>query len=343
MSGGVDSSVAASLLVKADYEVIGINLKLFDAEESGKCCGSQGAEDARAVCQKLGIPFYSFDYRKEFEEKVIKYFCLEYVRGKTPNPCVTCNETIKFGALLHKAKSLGADYIATGHYAKLGYDKKNKRYLLKKGKDTERDQSYFLFSLSQEQLQSTLFPLGDYTKGEVRELAKKIGLKTHDKPASQDICFIFGCDYREFLRNHLDDTYKSGLIVNNNDETLGKHKGIPFYTIGQRKGLGPHKKPMYVIRIDKEKNVIVIGEEKELYQDTLTAENVNWIEIEKLVKPLKLRAKTRYRSKESEAIVYPMKKGLVKVKFTKPQRAITPGQAVVFYDKNKVIGGGWIK
>ncbi|MFH1547961.1 MAG: tRNA 2-thiouridine(34) synthase MnmA [Candidatus Omnitrophota bacterium] len=343
MSGGVDSSVAAGLLVKANYEVMGINLKLFDTEEPGKCCGSQGAEDARTVCQKLGIPFYSFDYRQKFEEKVIKYFCLEYERGRTPNPCVVCNEEIKFGDLLQKAKTLGADYMATGHYAKVGYDRKNERYLLKKGKDKKKDQSYFLFPLSQKQLEHTLFPLGDYTKDEVRQLAKKLGLKVHDKPASQDICFIAGCDYHKFLINHIGDTYKSGLIVNSNSEILGKHQGIPFYTVGQRKGLGPHKKPMYVIHIVQQKNVIVIGEEKELYQDTLTAKNLNWIDIEKLTKPLKVKARIRYGSKESEAVISSTDKDLVKVKFNKPQRAITPGQAVVFYNKDKVIGGGWIK
>lgn len=362
MSGGVDSSVAAYLLAKANYEVIGINLKLFNTparqdlaggEETGRCCGNQGIEDARAVCAKLGVPFYTLNYRDEFKEKVIEYFCSEYKEGRTPNPCVICNEKIKFGHLLQKAKSLNADYIATGHYAKVGYDKKNKRYLLKKGKDIGKDQSYFLFSLSQEQLKHTLFPLGDYTKQDVRKLAKKIGLKTHDKPASQDICFIAGCDYHEFLRNHINDTYKPGLIINSNGETLGKHKGVPFYTVGQRKGLGPHKKPMYVIHIDKKKNVIVIGEEKELYQDTLTVKNLNWIEIEKLTKPLKVKARIRYGSKESEATISPVAENLtnphtktfgveVKVKFDKSQRAITPGQAVVFYNKDKVIGGGWI-
>ncbi|MCK4904674.1 tRNA 2-thiouridine(34) synthase MnmA [bacterium] len=343
MSGGVDSSVAASLLVKANYEVIGVNLKLFGMEEHGRGCGSQGREDARGVCQKLGIPFYSFDYRKEFKEKVIKYFYSEYARGKTPNPCIICNEKIKFGALFRKAKSLGADYIATGHYAKVGYDRKNERYLLKKGKDKKKDQSYFLFPLSQEQLEYTLFPLGDYTKEDVRKLAKKIGLKTHDKSASQDVCFVQDCDLQEFLRKHLNDACKDGLIVNNKGEAIGKHQGIAFYTVGQRKGLGCHKKPMYVIHIVQQKNVIVIGEEKELYQDTLTAKNLNWIDIEKLTKPLKVKARIRYGSKESEAVISSTDKDLVKVKFNKPQRAITSGQAVVFYNKDKVIGGGWIK
>lgn len=343
MSGGVDSSVAACLLVKANYEVIGISLKLFSTTKQEQCCGIHGVEDARAVCQKLGIPFYALNYKDKFQESVIKYFCSEYKAGRTPNPCVICNKIIKFGELLQKAKSLGADYIATGHYAKVGYSNVLRRYILKKGRDKKRDQSYFLFSLSQEQLKHALFPIGDYTKEEVRKLAKGLGLKVHDKPASQDVCFIQDSDYHKFLRKWLNNKCKSGLIVNNECKTVGKHQGIAFYTVGQRKGLGCHTKPMYVIRINREKNVIVIGEEKELYQDALIAKNVNWIDRENLTKPLKVKAKIRYKHKESEAVVSPFNKGSVKVKFTKLQRAIAPGQAVVFYDRDKVIGGGWIK
>ncbi len=344
MSGGVDSSVAAFLLTKEKkYDVIGVNFKLFSGEESGKCCGDKNTDDARIVCQKLGIPFYSFDYRKQFKEKVIDYFCAEYLKGKTPNPCVVCNEKIKFGEFLRKAKSLGADYIATGHYAQKEHNKKTKRYVLKKSKDKNKDQSYFLFPLTQEQLKHALFPVGDYTKEKVRRLAKKIGLKIYDKPESQDICFVSNRNYHEFLKDHLRNVYKFGPITNSKSETIGEHKGIPFYTVGQRKGLGPHKKPMYVIRIDKEKNVIVIGEEKELYQQTLLAEDINWIGINKLEEPMKVKARTRYRSKESKAVISPMNKGMIKVRFARPQRAITPGQAVVFYEGNTVIGGGWIK
>ena len=350
MSGGVDSSVATCLLAKANYEVIGISLRLFDAEQEEdsskyglKCCGIQGIEDARTVCAKLRIPFYALNYKNEFQEKVIEYFCSEYKEGRTPNPCIICNEKIKFGQLLQKAESLGANYIATGHYAKVGYDRKNKRYLLKKGKDSGRDQSYFLFSLSQEQLKHTLFPIGDYTKEEVRKLAKKFGLKVHNKPASQDVCFIQDTDYHKFLGKRLSYECKSGLIVNNKGEATGKHQGIAFYTVGQRKGLGCHKKPMYVTGIDKKKNVVVIGEEKELYKDILIVRDVNWIDREKLIEPLKLKARIRSRTKENEAVVSPLKRSLFEVKFNKPQRAITPGQAVVFYDKDKVMGGGWIK
>ena len=342
----MDSSVAACLLVKAGYEVIGISLKLLAPHRT---CSGAGfdcrIEDARTVCAKLGIPFYALNYSDEFQEKVIKYFCLEYEKGRTPNPCVVCNKTIKFAALLQKAKALNTDYVATGHYVNTEYDKNLKRYILKKGKDKNKDQSYFLFSLTQKQLKPALFPLGNYTKEQVRRIARKNGLKIHNLPESQDVCFLSGRNYHEFLKIHLGDSCIPGLIMNSKGETVGEHKGIPFYTIGQRKGLGPHKKPMYVIRIDKEENVIVIGEEKELYKDSLIAENINWIGIKEFKKPFEVGARTRYRSKESKAVIYPHKDfGVrVKVKFAKPQRAITPGQAVVFYNKDIVLGGGWIK
>lgn len=367
MSGGVDSSVAAFLLKQEKkYDVIGVSFKLFAESHI------QNIRDAQAACEKLGLPFYSFDYTKEFREEVIDYFCAEYVNGRTPNPCAVCNEKIKFAQIFDKAETMGADYIATGHYVKKTLNKKNNRYTLKKGKDKSKDQSYFLFSLSQEQLKRALFPLGDCTKEEVRRLAGKIGLETRGKPESQDICFISGRDYHEFLKEHLGNIYMPGLIVNSKGETVGEHKGIPFYTIGQRKGLGPHpvrnkspraavapkarisngahKKPVYVIRIVQEKNVIVIGEENELYTDSLIAENVNWIAIEPSTlnrtcsgSGLKIKAKTRYKSKEAEVVVFPAGRNTVSVKFKKPQRAITPGQAVVFYDKDTVVGGGWIK
>ncbi len=361
MSGGVDSSIAACLLVKRNYEVIGVSLKLFDSGQQEefkkygldpfrnkfltglKCCGIQGIGDAKAVSQKLEIPFYALNYKDEFQEKVIQYFCSEYENGRTPNPCVICNEKIKFGSLLKKAKSLGAEYIATGHYAKTEYNNESRRYILKKGKDREKDQSYFLFSLLQEQMKHTLFPLGEYTKEEVRKLAKELGLKVHDKPASQDVCFVPDSDYHKFLRKRINnDKCEPGAIINNKGEILGKHQGIPFYTVGQRKGVGCHRKPMYVLRIDNKNNVVVVGEEKELYQDILIAKNLNWIDRENLKEPLKVKAKMRYRQRESEAVISPLEKGLVKVKFIKPQRAITPGQAIVFYNRDKVIGGGWI-
>ncbi|TET42490.1 MAG: tRNA 2-thiouridine(34) synthase MnmA, partial [Elusimicrobia bacterium] len=244
---------------------------------------------------------------------------------------------------LSKVRSLGAEHLATGHYARIEYDKLNKRYLLKKGKDKEKDQSYFLFSLSQEQLSHCFFPLGDYTKSEVRQLAKEFGLKVHDKAASQEICFIPGDDYREFLKARISaDKFKPGPIINKDGEVLGEHQGIAFYTIGQRKGIGAHKKPFYVIAINKEKNTVVIGEERELCQDTLIAENVNWVDRKELTRLIEVKAKIRYRHPDSEATILPLTDGKVEVKFTQPQRAIAPGQAVVFYNDETVVGGGWI-
>ena len=345
MSGGVDSSTAAGILIRQGYEVIGINMRLPDTgevSESG-CCGVAGIDDARNVAQKLGIPFYALNYEKEFENEVIDYFYREYMNARTPNPCIICNEKIKFRSLLKKAKGLGADYIATGHYARIEYDNSNRRYLLKKGKDIEKDQSYFLFSLSQEQLAHSLFPLGNYTKSRVRELAREFGLKVHNKPASQEICFIPDNDYRRFLTvRFITDKFKPGLIVDKNGRILGKHRGIAFYTIGQRKGIGAYKKPFYVISINKEKNTIAVGEEKELYQDILIAEKVNWIDRKKLNDSIKAKARIRYKHRESDAVISPLSDTKVKVQFNKPQRAITSGQAVVFYDGDTVIGGGWI-
>jgi len=328
MSGGVDSSVAAALLVKQGYQVLGVSMKL---------CGEKGVADARKVASKLRIPFYVVDYEKEFKNKVIKYFCGEYLKGRTPNPCVVCNRDIKFGLLLEKAKSLDADYIASGHYARTGYDSAGKRYILRKAKDRERDQSYFLFTLSQEQLSRCVFPLGNYTKTEVREMAKRLHLAVHDKPESREACFVKGRNYRKFLSR---TALRAGRIIDKKGKMLGKHGGIAFYTIGQRKGIGAHKKPFYVTGIRKKD--IVIGEEKDLYRNVLRAARLNWIAGKTPSEPLKVRARIRYRHKEAEARVFPSKNGKVKLEFTSCQRAITPGQAVVFYRNDVVLGGGWI-
>ncbi len=348
LSGGVDSSTAALLLTSQGYEVIGISLKLYSGIHSSECCGVKGIEDARGVAHKLGIPFYVLNYEREFEEKVIKPFCQEYENGRTPNPCVLCNEEIKFGTLLKKAEELRVDYIATGHYARTEYHSAARRYILRKGRDKEKDQSYFLFSLSQKQLSRILFPLGDYTKSEVRRLAGEFGLKVHNKAASQEVCFI-NTDYREFLKARIrtDRTernisgLKPGPIVNTEGETVGEHQGIAFYAIGQRKGIGAHRKPLYVIAVDKDKNTIKVGEDRELYKNELTAQRVNWIK-EKLTHPRKVKAKIRYKHPEAEAMITPLNGTKVEVRFTRPQRAITPGQAVVFYEQDMVLGGGWI-
>ncbi len=340
MSGGVDSSVAASLL-KERYEVVGVHLNLG--------CALDTKENGRSVASELNIPFYSLDFKREFEKKVIDYFVRGYSKGRTPNPCVVCNREIKFKALLKKTKELGADYIATGHYAKVVYSGRKKRYLLKKGKDRKKDQSYVLCGLDQKQLRHTLLPLANLTKEEVKGKAKELGI--HNRPASQEICFVPNTDYRRFLKTQIAadknaDSRRSlreGLIVDRKGKVLGRHRGIAFYTIGQRKGLGiALGKPLYVVAIDSDKDVIVVGSEEEILKDELIARDVNWVAIDRLEKPMKVKAKIRYQHREAEATVTPLSKNRVGVKFSRPQRAITPGQAVVFYDKDVVLGGGWI-
>ena len=333
MSGGVDSSTAAYLLLKQGFEVIGVNLRLWGSRPN----------DAKAIASKLGIRFYTLDCEKEFKKKVVNYFSKEYRNGRTPNPCIICNKKIKFTSLLKKAKGLRAEYIATGHYAGIKYDKAKKRYLLKKGKDKDKDQSYFLFSLSQDALKHSLFPLADFTKNKVRKLAGKIGIKVHDKPASQEICFIPDNDYKGFLIREDPGVTKPGPIVNREGKILGEHKGIAFYTIGQRKGLRvPYKNALYVIAIEKRKNTIVVGEEVETYSGELIATGVNWILTDRINEPMRVKAKIRYNHKPSEAIVSKADKNRIKVEFIKPQKSITPGQAVVFYRRDTVIGGGRI-
>ena len=344
MSGGVDSSTAACLLKEKGYEVTGASMRLpdYSCRSEDGCCGVSGIEDARTVARRIRIPFYALNCIRDFEENVVDYFTSQYEKGLTPNPCVACNEKMKFGFLLDRARSIGADFIATGHYARVDYDSRSGRHILKKAKDSDRDQSYFLFSLTQKQLSKILFPLGNISKAQVRKFAKAFGLKIHDKPGSQEICFIAG-DYRDFLRQKLSaKSFSKGPIVNAEGRVLGEHSGLPFYTIGQRKGIGAHGKPHYVIKLDAKNNLVMIGEERQLYCDELLARGVNWIDREKLEGELKVRAKIRYRHKESPAVVSAFGRGRVKVKFKTPQRAITPGQAVVFYKGDVVCGGGWI-
>ena len=348
MSGGVDSSVAAHLLKEKGYEVIGATMCIgsVDRTETGpaRCCGLIDIEDARRVALQLGIPFYVFHLRDEFEKEIIEYFCGEYVNGRTPNPCILCNERIKFGSFLKKALELEADFVATGHYARLEFDEETKQYLLKKGLDRRKDQSYVLFSLSQDQLRYILFPLGEYRKEEVRRTALQLGLRVHDKPESQEVCFIHGDSYRPFLQERLGEVIEPGSIMNRNGQLLGRHQGIAFYTIGQRRGLGLAKgKPLYVIGIDREKNALIVGEEEEVYGDTFTVDSVSWIRPQDVSTGLSTQVKIRYNHPGSEAILFPKEKGEVEVKFKSPQKAITPGQAAVFYDRETVLGGGWIK
>ena len=346
LSGGIDSSVAALLLKEKGYEVIGIFMKIFDEKDrkfvnfKSSCYGPEekDIEDVEKVCKILNIPFYIIDLRKEYNEIVFEYFKNGYLSGKTPNPCVICNRYLKFDILLKKAFSLGIkfDYFATGHYARVFFDEKRKRYILKKGIDKDKDQSYFLFLLTQKQLSQIIFPLGEYKKMDIRRIAKENNLPLSDKEESQDFIggdrfFIFG------------DSRKEGDIIDKNGNILGKHKGIIYYTIGQRRGLGIAKgKPLYVIEIDGKNNKIVVGEEKDLYKKFLIAENINFISIEKLEKSMKVNAKIRYKHNPAKAIITPIEDNKVRVEFEKPQRAPTPGQAIVFYEDDEVVGGGFI-
>ncbi len=349
MSGGVDSSLAAALLKKEGYEVIGVTFRTWPKEECGAsigraCCNLEAITRARAVADELNIPYYVFDFSEEFKAKVIDYFCEEYLKGFTPNPCVVCNEKIKFGLLYEKAMALDAGLIATGHYAKTGFDKKIKRFLLKEGLDREKDQSYFLFSLSQDQLKYTLFPLSDYTKKKTRSAAKKFKLKTFNTVSSQDVCFIQDLNYAEYIKKKTGVEMKKGDIVDKNGHVVGTHKGIPFYTIGQRRGLGiAYKEPLYVTGIDRQHNRIIVGVKQDVLKKSLIAHKLNWIAIEGIKEPLAVKAKIRYNHERQDAIVTPLGRDEVRVDFDKPQEAPTPGQAVVFYKKDIVMGGGWIK
>lgn len=348
MSGGVDSSIAAALLKEQDYEVIGITMRLWPKEECGlarerSCCSLEGIRDARYVAQKLGIPFYVFNFYKEFKKRVIDYFVQEYLRGVTPNPCILCNEKIKFGALVNKAKKLGADLVATGHYAISYYDTGADRFFLKESIDKSKDQSYALFGLSQEQLSRARFPDGEFTKEQIRKTAKELGLEfVHSKKDSQEICFVED-DYSKYLTKKAKVKVNPGPILDKEGNILGQHKGTPFYTIGQRQGLGiAYKEPLYVTKIDISKNEIVVGVKKDVFKREFTADNLNWISFEGPPKTLKVMAKIRYKHPKADATVEIIDKDKAKVIFDEPQEALTPGQAVVFYDKDIVLGGGWI-
>jgi len=336
MSGGVDSSLAAALLKKEGCDVLGITIHHYEGNESLK--------SAEQAAQNLEIPWHFLDFTKEFKNIVMEYFCNEYIIGRTPNPCVVCNLKIKFGLLLEKAKSLGADYLATGHYAINEYDQESKRFLLKRGVDESKDQSYFLYRLNQNVLPYILFPLGKFKKNQTREFAKKYGLKNYKKEESQEICFIQDDNYRKFLIQNTSKTIIPGKFKDKEGKILGEHKGIPFYTIGQRKGLGISlNKRMYVTEIDSHKNVIVLGDDKDLYEDKLLAKDLSFISGDKLSTSIKAEVKIRYNSKKSSANISPYSKDRVLIIFEKPQRAITPGQSAVFYQEDVVVGGGIIE
>jgi tRNA-specific 2-thiouridylase len=347
MSGGVDSSATAALLLEHGYDVVGITLKLWPQDcvsrAEDKCCGPQAVTDARAVCHKLGIPYYLIDEAEQFQTKVIQYFADEYKAGRTPNPCVMCNQNLKFGRLIDRADQLGAQYIATGHFARLEKSGDGSRMLLKRGRDSRKDQSYFLFSLRQEQLARAMFPLGDKTKSDTREVARHCNLKTADKEESMEICFVPDNDYGRFLLQAKLVQKHRGDIVNLHGQVLGQHDGIEFYTIGQRKGLGiSSPKPLYVVELDSETNRVVVGDESALERDEFTVDRCNWIPFDQAPETLEVTAKIRYNHPGTQATITPVEDGRAKVKLHTPQRAITPGQAAVFYQDDLVVGGGWI-
>ena len=352
MSGGVDSSVAAALLKEQGYEVIGLTMRLWDGEEingechEGTCCSHSAAEDARFVCNKLGIEHYVLDFREDFKTYVIDYFVDEYKNGRTPNPCIACNKFLKFDAMLKRAELLGADYVATGHYAKIEQDNKTGRYLLKKAEAEVKDQTYALYSLTQSQLSKTLMPLGALKdKNETRKIAEQLGLVTAKKPDSMEICFVPDNDYAGFIKRNSETFPEEGNFVDTEGNILGRHKGIVHYTIGQRKGLGvTFGKPMFVVKIDADANEVVLAEKGSEFSSELTAGKLNFIPFETPSAPIRVNAKVRYSAKESPATVT-MEGDKAKVTFDTPQRAITPGQAVVFYEigGDNVIGGGIIE
>lgn len=347
MSGGVDSSVAAALLKEEGYEVIGITMEVWPREKEsmlGDYCSLETSRDARQVAEKLAIPFYVVNFRELFEKRVIDYFTTEYLQGRTPNPCIACNRHLKFGALLEKSLALEGDYIATGHYARVAYHAERDRFLLYRGEDHRKDQSYVLYNLTQFQLAHTLFPLEQYTKPQIREKAVQLGLQVADKPESQEICFIPDNDYKGFLVERVGtEKFKPGDFINTKGEVVGRHKGLPFYTVGQRKGLGlALGYPVFVAAMDPVQNTITVGREKEVFQQCLLAKENNFIAVAEPDKPMEVQAKIRYAAEPAPAEISPQADGRVKVIFTEPQRAITPGQAVVYYQDNLVVGGGTI-
>ena len=353
MSGGVDSSVAAALLKNDGYDVVGLTMHLWDYDNVGgnvfsetSCCSVETANDARTVCQNMDIPHYVIDVREAFEKAVISNFSQEYLNGRTPNPCILCNSEIKWKILLQKAIELGYDYFATGHYARVKFEKTSGRYNLLRGVDSTKDQAYALWRLTQNQLEHTLFPLGGLNKVDVRKLADQFDLKTKDKKESQEICFVPDDDYSRFLKERepeLHEKLANGEIIDQNGNVLGSHKGFPFYTIGQRKGLGiAVGKPVYVTKIDAESNQVFIGDREDLNNMGLIAKEVNWIAVEKLESSLKVNTKIRYNDRGKPATIYPHTEG-VRVVFENFHQAVTPGQSVVFYQDDIVIGGGVIE
>ena len=346
MSGGVDSSVAAYLAQREGYECIGCTMKLYTNEDAGlserhTCCSLDDVEDTRSVAYRLGMPYYVFNFSEGFRERVMLPFAADYCRGRTPNPCIECNRCMKFEALLRRAEELGCDKIVTGHYARV--ERAGERYILRKALDGTKDQSYVLYAMTQRQLSRTLFPLGGMRKSETRAVAETQGFLNARKKDSQDICFAPDGDYAAAIERMTGEASRPGAFVSTDGRVLGEHRGIIHYTVGQRRGLGiPHPESLYVCRIDPERNEVVLGAERELYRRETEAADVNWIAGETPAAPVGCAVKIRYRAAEESAVVYP-EGDRARVVFDEPQRAITPGQAAVFYDGDTVLGGGTIE
>ena len=346
MSGGVDSSVAGHLLREQGYDVVGVTMKVWPQDcisrAEDKCCGPQAIADARGVAHALGIPHYVVDEADQFEKLVIDYFSSEYQAGRTPNPCILCNEKLKFGNLWQKAEALDCDFIATGHYAIIEHQ--SGRAVLRKGIDQRKDQSYFLFSLQQPQLRRALTPLGKMSKPEIRAIARKLGLKVADKADSQEICFVPGQDYKAFLRSHLPESeFDRGGVYDLNGQFLGTHDGIEMFTVGQRKGLpGGSARPRYVVDLDPETNRVIVGSAEDLLVEEFEIDRVNWVSCVAGDDPIEATVKIRYNHRGTPATLTPLSGNRLRVRLREAQKAITPGQAAVFYDDDVVLGGGWI-
>lgn len=341
MSGGVDSTVAAAILKKKGYEVVGMTLSL--STPASRCCSDEDVTDARRMAGKLGIPHYVIPMHDPFRERVVDYFIAEYASGRTPNPCAVCNPAIKFGQLLDKAREIGAAFLATGHYAVCAKDEPSGRYLLKRGREHGKDQSYFLARLSQESLSRTLFPVGTFPKRKIRDLARRFGLDVSEKTESQDVCFIPDSGVARFVEDRIGHPIEPGPIKDRGGNVLGRHQGITAYTIGQRKGLGlAVGRPVYVTRIDADSNTVFVGEEEELYRDACTASDPVWIGLEGLSGSRVAQVRIRYNHRPAPAKIIMEPDGRICIHFEKPQRAITPGQLAVFYEGETVLGSAWI-
>lgn len=348
MSGGVDSSVAAALLKEDGYDVIGVTMQIWQEEETaiqeenGGCCGLSAVEDARRVADQLEIPYYVMNFKKEFKENVMDYFLREYLEGRTPNPCIACNRYVKWESLLRRSLEIGADYIATGHYARV-VQLENGRYTLMQSATAAKDQTYALYNLTQEQLSHTLMPVGAYTKEEIRLMADKMRLGVAHKPDSQEICFIPDNNYGRFIEENTESRIEPGNFVNTKGEIIGKHRGIPYYTIGQRKGLNlAMGHPVFVKEIRPDKNEVVIAENEDIFTTKVKADHLNFMSIEDLEGEMQVWAKIRYSHKGAAAVIRRTGRDMLECIFEEPQRAVTPGQALVFYEKNYVVGGGTI-